>query len=57
MKDSLLGLDVETYYRLSTEVTTVVHDAWRVDFNETVQDFEADCLRGGWRSRLVVNSS
>lgn len=47
MKDSLLGLDVGTYYRLSTEVTTVVHDAWKVDFNESIQDFESDCLRGG----------
>lgn len=46
MKDSLLGLDMDTYYRLSKEVTTVVHDAWRVDFNQSVQDFEADCLRG-----------
>ena len=47
MKDPLLGLDIDTYYRLSREVTTVVHDAWRVNFNQNVQDFEDDCLRGG----------
>lgn len=47
MEDPLLGLDIDTYYRLSREVTTVVHDAWRVNFNQNVQDFEDDCLRGG----------
>ena len=46
MKDPLLGLDAEMYYKLSREVTTVIHNAWRVDFNQTIQGFENDCLRG-----------
>ena len=46
MKDPLLGLDVDTYHRLSKQVTTVLHNAWRVDFNQAVEGFESDCLRG-----------
>ncbi|KAH8891456.1 male sterility protein [Thozetella sp. PMI_491] len=46
MKDSKLGLDDEAYLRLLGEVTTVVHNAWRLDFNQPVDMFEPDCLRG-----------
>ncbi|MCJ1404104.1 hypothetical protein MMC11_007329 [Xylographa trunciseda] len=46
MKDPLLGLDIDTYHRLSKKVTTVIHCAWKVNFNQTVEDFEDDCIRG-----------
>ena len=46
MKDPLLGLDIDTYYHLSKTVTTVLHCAWKVNFNQTVEDFDDDCLRG-----------
>ncbi|MCJ1385827.1 hypothetical protein MMC17_008951 [Xylographa soralifera] len=46
MKDPLLGLDIDSYHRLSKEVTTVTHCAWKVNFNQTVEDFEDDCIRG-----------
>jgi hypothetical protein len=45
MKDPLLGVDVETYLRLAKEVTVVVGNAWKMDFNQTVEEFEPDCLR------------
>lgn len=45
MQDPLLGLDVDTYYKLATSVTTVVHNAWKVDFNIGVEEFEGDCIR------------
>ena len=45
MKDPLLGVDVETYLRLAKEVTVVVGNAWKMNFNQTVEEFEADCLR------------
>lgn len=45
MGDPLLGLDIEVYYKLAREVTVVVQNAWKMDFNQGVEDFEADCLR------------
>lgn len=45
MQDPFLGLDIETYYTLATSVTTVVHNAWKVDFNVGIEEFEGDCLR------------
>ena len=46
MTDPLLGLDVDSYKKLSLEVTTVIHNAWKVDFNLSVEDFEHEYLRG-----------
>ena len=46
MKDPLLGLEIDSYHRLSKEVTTVLHCAWKVNFNQTVEEFEDDCIRG-----------
>ena len=46
MGDAKLGLGDEVYARLASEVTTVVHNAWKMDFNQQVDMFEQDCLRG-----------
>ncbi|OHF02524.1 male sterility protein [Colletotrichum orchidophilum] len=46
VKNEKLGLDEETYQRLATEVTIVIHNAWKLDFNQPIQQFEDDCLRG-----------
>ncbi|KAI3551938.1 L-aminoadipate-semialdehyde dehydrogenase [Colletotrichum filicis] len=46
MKDGKLGLDERMYQRLANEVTTVMHNAWKLDFNQPIQQFEDDCLRG-----------
>ena len=45
MQDTLLGLDIDTYHMLATTVTTVVHNAWKMDFNQSITEFEGDCLR------------
>ncbi|CZR53994.1 uncharacterized protein PAC_03877 [Phialocephala subalpina] len=45
MQDPLLGLDVEKYAKLAGEVTVVVQNAWKMDFNLGVREFEGDCLR------------
>jgi hypothetical protein len=45
MQDSLLGLDIDAYHMLATTVTTVVHNAWKMDFNQGIEEFEGDCLR------------
>lgn len=46
MADPQLGLDEETYGRLSSEVTVVLHNAWKMDFNTPVNEFDRDCLQG-----------
>ena len=46
MRDPLLGLDIDSYHRLSKKVTTVIHCAWKVNFNQTVEEFEDDCIKG-----------
>lgn len=45
MQDPLLGLDVDVYAKLAEEVTIVVQNAWKMDFNIGVEEFESDCLR------------
>ncbi|KAK1596670.1 male sterility protein [Colletotrichum navitas] len=46
MKDTNLGSDGQTFELLASEVTLVMHNAWKLDFNQPIQQFENDCLRG-----------
>ncbi|OJD40614.1 male sterility protein [Diplodia corticola] len=46
MKDEKLGLAPTEYDQLLNEVTVVIHNAWKMDFNQRVEMFEADCLNG-----------
>jgi len=46
MGDSLLGLDRDTYRRLSREVTTVVQNAWDLDFRRPIEKYEEPYLKG-----------
>ncbi|KAK2016269.1 male sterility protein [Colletotrichum eremochloae] len=67
MKDTNLGLDSQMFQLLSSEVTFVMHNAWKLDFNQPIQQFENDCLRGtmnlmsfclkGAKKRFVFMSS
>ncbi|KAH8656954.1 hypothetical protein BGZ60DRAFT_531819 [Tricladium varicosporioides] len=45
MQDPLLGLDLAKYSELAEKVTVVIQNAWKMDFNIGVEDFEGDCLR------------
>ncbi|KAI7548387.1 male sterility protein [Hortaea werneckii] len=45
MSDSHLGLEHQTYSALAKEVTLVLHNAWKMDFNTPVYEFERDCLQ------------
>ncbi|KAK1977171.1 male sterility protein [Colletotrichum cereale] len=46
MKDTSLGLGSPMFERLVNEVTLVMHNAWKLDFNQPIQQFEDDCLKG-----------
>ncbi|KAF8311712.1 acetyl-CoA synthetase-like protein [Clavulina sp. PMI_390] len=41
----LLGVDHEVYQEISHSVTLIIHNAWRLDFNLTLQSFEPQ-IRG-----------
>lgn len=44
--DPKLGLDEETYSQISSEITSLIHCAWSVNFNLGLGSFEADCIAG-----------
>lgn len=41
-----LGLGKQDYAQLSSEVDVIIHNAWRVDFSQIVESYEADHIRG-----------
>jgi hypothetical protein len=57
MQDPLLGLDIDTYHMMATTVTTVAHNAWKMDFNQTLEEFEGDCLRSSSPLSLLLIQS
>jgi hypothetical protein len=44
MQDPLLSLDIEGYSRIAQDVTIVLHSAWKMNFNQSVESFEDDCI-------------
>ncbi len=45
MQEPFLGLKEEEYGKLEREVSTIIHAAWKMDFNMPVEGFVDDCLR------------
>ncbi|KAI9485154.1 hypothetical protein BDB00DRAFT_773619 [Zychaea mexicana] len=41
-----LGWEEATYNKLKKEVTIIQHCAWLLDFNQPVQHFDRECIRG-----------
>lgn len=56
MTQERLGLAPEAYELMLCEVTVVIHNAWKMDFNQRVEMFEADCLRGTCTSLFSLPS-
>ncbi|KAI4840569.1 acetyl-CoA synthetase-like protein [Aureobasidium sp. EXF-8845] len=46
LADEQLGLDAEQYGVVSENITHLIHLAWSVNFNKSIESFEADCIRG-----------
>ncbi|KEQ69447.1 putative NRPS-like enzyme [Aureobasidium namibiae CBS 147.97] len=44
--DEHLGLGSERYEAISQDITHLIHLAWSVNFNKSIESFEADCIRG-----------
>ncbi|EIW79917.1 acetyl-CoA synthetase-like protein [Coniophora puteana RWD-64-598 SS2] len=45
----------EEYLALATDLTAIIHTAWKMDFNQVVGEFERDCLSG--TTQLLLLSS
>lgn len=45
MQDPLLGLTIEDYTLLAQTCTIAIQNAWKMDFNQGVEEFEHDCIR------------
>lgn len=41
-----LGLRMDDYARLTSEVDVIIHNAWKVDFSQILESYEADHIRG-----------
>lgn len=44
--DSLLGLDEATYRTIASDLRSVIHCAWSVNFNMQLSSFESSCIAG-----------
>jgi thioester reductase-like protein len=44
--DEQLGLDSAQYGVISENITHLIHLAWSVNFNKSIESFEADCIKG-----------
>lgn len=44
--DENLGLGSARYEAISEDITHLIHLAWSVNFNKSIESFEADCIRG-----------
>ncbi|KAI6910578.1 male sterility protein [Hortaea werneckii] len=56
ISNSHLGLEHQTYSALATEVTLVLHNAWKMDFNTPVHEFEQDCLQSAMHLMRFANT-
>jgi thioester reductase-like protein len=46
LSDEKLGQTAAIYNLLQSEVTDIIHSAWKMDFNMTIKDFDRECLQG-----------
>ncbi|CAF1230977.1 unnamed protein product [Rotaria sp. Silwood1] len=44
LSEEHLGQTDDIYQELQNEVTDIIHSAWKMDFNQTVKDFEYDSI-------------
>jgi carbohydrate kinase (thermoresistant glucokinase family) len=46
LSEPRLGLDDTTYARIASNLASVIHCAWSVNFNKNLMSFEKDCIAG-----------
>jgi hypothetical protein len=46
LSEEYLGQSSEIYEELKNELTDIIHSAWKMNFNQTIKDFEEDSILG-----------
>jgi thioester reductase-like protein len=46
LTDEHLGQTDQIYQELQNEITDIIHSAWKMNFNQTIKDFEYDSILG-----------
>jgi thioester reductase-like protein len=46
LSDEYLGQTEQIYQELQNEITDIIHSAWKMNFNQTIKDFEFDSILG-----------
>ena len=46
LTEEYLGLNDQIYEELKNEITDIIHTAWKMNFNQTIKDFELDSILG-----------
>ncbi|UJR29759.1 hypothetical protein I4U23_017307 [Adineta vaga] len=46
LTEEYLGQTKEIYEELKNELTDIIHSAWKMNFNQTIKDFEMDSILG-----------
>ncbi|CAF3510938.1 unnamed protein product [Rotaria sp. Silwood1] len=52
-----LGQTDLIYQQLQNEVTDIIHSAWKMNFNQTIKDFEYDSIFGVYNLLKLANSN
>jgi hypothetical protein len=46
LNDQYLGQTKQIYEQLINQITDIIHLAWKMDFNQTIKDFQYDSIQG-----------
>ena len=57
LSDRQLGQSGEVYGELVERVTDIVHSAWKMNFNQTIADFEQDSILGVYHLLALARSN
>ncbi|CAF1084633.1 unnamed protein product [Adineta ricciae] len=57
LSDEHLGQTEDIYQQLQNEVTDIIHVAWKMNFNQTIKDFEQDSIFGVYNLLRLASSN
>lgn len=55
--EEYLGQGNDIYHQLQVELTDIIHSAWKMNFNQTVKDFEYDSIFGVYNLLKLASSN
>jgi len=57
LTDEHLGQTDQIYQELQNQVTDIIHSAWKMNFNQTIKDFEYDSILGVFHLLKLASSN